>query len=290
MDSGLIGLKTRDLSPLKSVRLDHPVAAIAPTPSGSRLYIALRGSNALTVVDRYSDRVEGTVELPGAASDLRMDPLGQAMLVRPAGGGDSAWIVGVGSGKIEGTLRTRWRNDLPAFAPGATIGTVRGADVIMVNSVTLEDISTVKDGAADFWYFFTWNGFRPRSADLDRPVTFGSSESARVADSGSVPKADSFPAPPIRDTAPTMIVPPSAMTTPRANGYVVSFAAVLTPQKANEVAAEITINGSHPRVAATQSGGTAIYRVVLGPYSTREEADKVGKDSKRQYWVYEASQ
>ena len=80
------------------------------------------------------------------------------------------------------------------------------------------------------------------------------------------------------------------MTTPRANGYVVSFAAVLTPQKANEVAAEITINGSHPRVAATQSGGTAIYRVVLGPYSTREEADKVGKDSKRQYWVYEASQ
>jgi hypothetical protein len=29
---------------------------------------------------------------------------------------------------------------------------------------------------------------------------------------------------------------------------------------------------------------------VLGPYSTREEADRVGRDSKRQYWIYEESQ
>jgi cell division protein FtsN len=33
-----------------------------------------------------------------------------------------------------------------------------------------------------------------------------------------------------------------------------------------------------------------LYRVVLGPYATREEADRVGRDSKRQYWIYEESQ
>ena len=87
-----------------------------------------------------------------------------------------------------------------------------------------------------------------------------------------------------------MIVPPPAITNPRFAGYVVSFAAVLTVQKASEVAAEITINGAHPRVAATQSGATTIYRVVLGPFPTREEADKVGRESKRQYWIYEAPQ
>lgn len=289
VDSGLIGVRTRDLSMLKSVRLKNPVAAIVPTPSGDRLYVAMKGSSELTIVNRYSETVNGSVTLPSGASDLRMDPLGQVLLVRPAAGGDSAWVVGVGSDKLEGTIQTAWRDDLPAFAPGSTIATLRGADVTMANAVTLEDMNTVKGGAADFWYFVNWNGFRPRSADLDRPVSFDSGESSGAGDSSASTRADSF-APPIRDTAPTMIVPPPALTNPRATGYVVSFAAVLTAQKASEIAAEITINGTHPQVSATQSGSTTLYRVVLGPFQTREEADKVGKDSRRQYWIYEASQ
>ena len=161
----------------------------------------------------------------------------------------------------------------------------------MTNAATLQDMNTIKGGAADFWYFFTWNGFHPRSADLDRPVTFGSSESSAAPDSSARQSTDSTHQPlPIRDNTPSMVTPPAALTPPSDKGYVVSFAAVLTPEKASEVAAEITINGVHPKVAPTQSGGTTLYRVVLGPYATREEADKVGKDSKRQYWVYEASQ
>jgi cell division septation protein DedD len=275
---------------LKSVRLKELVAAIVPTPSGDRLYVLLKASRTLTVIDRYSDAVEGTVDLPGTGADLRMDPLGQAVLVRPTSG-DSAWVVGVGSGKVDGTLRTQWRDDLPAFAPGSVIATVRGTDVTMTNAATLQDMNTIKGGAADFWYFFTWNGFRPRSADLDRPVTFGSGESTATVDSTIAAPTDSTHQPlPIRDNQPSMVTPPPALTPPSDKGYVVSFAAVLTAEKANEVAAEITINGQHPRIAPTQTGGTTVYRVVLGPYATREEADKVGKDSKRQYWVYEASQ
>ncbi len=287
VDAGLTGVKTRDLSPLKDVRLKESVIAIVPTPSGDRLFIALKGSNSLTIIDRYTDAIAGTVDLPGKPSEIRMDPLGQAILVRPASGGDSAWIVGVGSDRVDGTLRTAWREDLPAFVPGSVIAAVRGPDVTMVDAANLQDMNTIKGGAADFWYFFTWNGFRPRSADLDRPVTFGSSESAAASNSAA-PRTDSFPPPPIRDTAPSMVVPPPSLTPPQA-GYLVSFAAVLTSQKATEVAAAITIDGAHPRVAPTEAGGTTIYRVVLGPYPTREEAEKVGRDSKRQYWVYEAS-
>jgi cell division protein FtsN len=161
----------------------------------------------------------------------------------------------------------------------------------MTNAATLQDMNTIKGGAADFWYFFTWNGFRPRSADLDRPVTFGSAESAAAADSSAAAPTDSIQQPiPIRDNQPSMVTPPPALNPPSDKGYLVSFAAVLSSDKATEVAGGITINGQHPRVAPTQSGGTTLYRVVLGPYATREEADKVGKDSKRQYWVYEASQ
>jgi cell division protein FtsN len=104
------------------------------------------------------------------------------------------------------------------------------------------------------------------------------------------PRSDSMASPPLRDAAgPTMIEPPPHLT-PSGRGYVVSFAAVLSQQKANETASAIVVNGVHPRVVSSQSGSTTLYRVVLGPYSTREEADRVGRDSKRQYWIYEESQ
>jgi cell division protein FtsN len=83
-----------------------------------------------------------------------------------------------------------------------------------------------------------------------------------------------------------MVQPPPELT-PAARGYMVSFAAVLSEQKAQESAQGIVVNGVKPRVVRSETGSTTIYRVVLGPYGTREEADRVGRDSRRQYWIYE---
>jgi hypothetical protein len=291
VDSGLVGVRTRDLTPVKGVRLDEPVASVAPTPSGDRLYIALKGSSRLSVADRYSEGVTETVNLPGPAGDLRMDPLGQYVLVNPADGGDSAWVVSVGTNRVSGTLRSVWRADLPAFAPGGTIATVRGADVIFVDAGSLRDAQTVSGGARDFWYFTTWNGFRPRAEGLDTPVTFSGGDSSEAADTAAVPaSADTVFSPPLRDAAGPTMVEPTVTQPPRARGYMVSFAAVLSEQKANEAATGIAVNGVRPRVVATKSGSTTIYRVVLGPYTSREEAERVGRDSRRQYWVYEEAQ
>ena len=154
----------------------------------------------------------------------------------------------------------------------------------MVNSGTLSDASTIAGGGRDFWYFFAWNGFRPRSADLDRPVTFDTPAVA-PADTLAGTTGDSAFNPPLRDATPTMIEPPAVIARPV--GYMVSFAAVLSEQKAREAAAEISVNGLRPRVTPTQSGSTTISRVVLGPYGSREEAERVGRDSRRQYWIYE---
>lgn len=288
VDSGLIGIGTRDLSPVKSVRLDAPVVALVPTPSGDRLYIALKGASRLAVVNRYSESASGKVELPGPASDLRMDPLGQFVLARPEASGDSAWVIGVGTNKVEGVIRSAWRSDLPSFAPGSTIAVARGADVVLLNSQTLADGRTFPGGAKDFWYFLSWNGFRPRAADLDRPVTFDSAVTV-PADSAVPLQTDTTVRPPLRDATPTMIPPPTSVP-PRRRGYMVSFATVLSEQKANETAAGVSVNGMKPRVVPAQSGSTTLYRVVLGPYGTREEAERVGRDSKRQYWVFEESQ
>jgi hypothetical protein len=288
VDSGLIGVTTRDLSPVKPVRLPERVTAIVPTPSGDRLYAAMRATGEIAVIDRYSEAVRGTVRLPGPASELRMDPLGQHVIARPASGGDSAWVIAVGTDRVVGTFRTEWRSDLPAFAPGGVIAAARGNDVVLVTASDLRDSRTIAGGGRDFWYFFAWNGFRPRLADLDRPVTFDTPTTLPLPDS-MVVQGDSTPLPAIRDGSPTVVpTPPRAPARP--TGYMVSFAAVLSAERAAEVAAGISVNGVRPRVAATQSGSTNIYRVVLGPFPTRDEADRVGREAKRQYWVYEDSQ
>jgi cell division septation protein DedD len=165
---------------------------------------------------------------------------------------------------------------------------VRGDDVVFIDANSFADRTTAKGGASDFWYFVAWNGFRPRPADLDRPVTFDTPDSALQGDSAAMAAHnDTIPSPPLRDVGPTMVEPPRPPGASR--GYVVSFAAVLTEQKANEAAASISVNGVRPRVVASQSGSTTIYRVVLGPYSSREEAERIGRDSRRPFWIYEES-
>jgi hypothetical protein len=286
VDSGLIGVRARDLTPIKSVSFRKPIQAIIGTPSGDRLYVAMRGETQLSVVDRYSETVTETVDLPGPVSDLRMDPLGQYVLARPESPIDSAWVIGIGSDRVNGSVAGEWRSDLPSFAPGGNIAVTNGGDVDFVDASSLTVRSTIANGAADYWYFVTWNGFRPRAAELDRPVTFGTADSIR-GDSTSMPsRTDSVPSLPIRDAGPTMVPTPPELTAAQ-HSYMVSFAAVLTDQKASETAQSIVVNGMKPRVVKTQSGQTTIFRVVLGPFATREEADRVGRDSKRQYWIYE---
>jgi cell division septation protein DedD len=302
---GLAGVRTRDLSPLKEVRLPGDAAAMAPTPSGDRVYIALTEMPRIVVLDRYSESISGAIELPGPAIDIRVDPMGQLLLAKPADGADSAWVVAIGTGKVIGSTPTAWTTDLPAFAHSSTIATLRGADVVFVNGATLSEVRTARGGGRDYWYFFYWNGFRPRSADLDQPVTFTPPDSIVRSDTIPQPLDSTRGPPPLRDASPTMVPPPASFPPPpapptapsasgtggqasRSPGFLVSFAALLNEAQARSTAAAIEVGGVRARVLPTQTGGTAIFRVVLGPYTTREQAERVGRESKRQYWVYEA--
>ena len=72
-------------------------------------------------------------------------------------------------------------------------------------------------------------------------------------------------------------------------GFTVSFAALLVGEKARELAAQIHVGREAARVVTAQRDGATIYRVVLGPYRTREEADRIGRESKNSYWIYEGA-
>ena len=279
-DTALIGMDGRDLAVVRSVRFRSPVIAVAPTPSGDRVYVANRGSASVSVVDRYSGRLSTTVKLPAPARELRMDPLGRYLLVRPVSG-DSAWMIAVGTNRLIGSVTTEWKSDLPAVAPDGAIATLRGADVEIIEPESLQGVRTIKGGGRDFWYFTSWNGFRARPAGLDRPVEFSPPETL-VIDSVA-------PAVPV-DSAPVVAPPaaqPAPAPAPASPGFTVSFAAMLSEEAAVAAAREISLRSSSVRVVSTQTAGTRVYRVIAGPFALRAEAERVGRESGRPYWIYE---
>jgi cell division septation protein DedD len=67
----------------------------------------------------------------------------------------------------------------------------------------------------------------------------------------------------------------------------VQFAALRAEQAAIAAAAEIEADGQRAHVVRTTQGGLDIWRVVLGPYPTRERAEQVARSTGRSYWIYE---
>lgn len=273
VDSGLVVLRTRTMDWAPSVPFDEPIARMASTPSGDRVFVLTQSRKEIAVVDRYREEVTAEMELPGKAEDLRVDPFGRYLLVRAADS-DSIWVLAIGTERLIGTLRSAWRVDVPFVGYDGAVAVTAGNDVVLVDGETLKPLRRIKGGAQDFWYPFLWDGFRPRSASLDQPVRFDSvvgvaedtlvaADTTKVASGGSAP-----------DT-----------TSPK--GFILSFAAFLTEDRAKELAARINVGGESARVVAAARGGSTIYRVVLGPYLSKEEAERAGRESGHSYWVFE---
>jgi len=279
VEHNLVGVRTRDLRPLNVIELDGHARALVATPSGDRLFALSDSSHQVDVIDRYREKVSEHVELPGIAEDLRIDPLGRYLLVRSASR-DSAWVVDVGTDRLIGGVRTVWRDDLPFVAVDGAIALAQGNDIVFVDGATLRERRKVEHGSSDYWYSFAWSGFRPRAAALDQPVRFPGADSADSATRATLDTTPAVaPATP-HDSAPTHIVP---------KGWIVQFAALLNEQQARELAATIHVGNETSRVQPTPLEGQTIYRVVLGPFPTKDEAERVGRDSKLKYFVYEAT-
>jgi len=91
--------------------------------------------------------------------------------------------------------------------------------------------------------------------------------------------------------APVTPVTPVAPSAPSALGergsFVVQFAALKAEQPARRLASSIKANGERARVVVTSSNGIALYRVMLGPFRSRADAEAAGRAAGRDYWVFE---
>lgn len=241
------GVRDRACAAGRSLGVRGPLEA---TPSGDRVFVVSKGSTMVEIVDRYRETISGKIELGRHAEDLRVDPLGRYLLARTEGI-DSVLVIALGTNRVTGTPASKWREDLPFVAPDGDIALAQVADVALVDAETLCPKTLVRGGASDFWYAFRWTGFRPRDARLDKPVDCGG--------------------PPVDST----LLPAD------------SFAALLAADKARARAAQIKVGNEAARVVTAMRDGTAIYRVVLGPYATKDDAERIGSESKQSFWVYE---
>jgi cell division septation protein DedD len=285
----LLAFRVRALEALPPITLPRPASAVVTTPSGDRIYVAPDSLPELLVFDRYTSKIAAHIALPSPVAGLRMDPLGRLVLARLSD--DSTVVVAVGTDKPLGVFRGAWRADLPAVAPNGWLAVVAGKDVVFIAPDSMKVMRTVAGGAADLWAFLSWNGFRPRAAALDEPVTFP--EDTVVPRDSANPFAEPVPL----DTGhravdTTLAAAPAAPprdTAPRGPQFTIQFAALRTDSAARQVMRTIHLAGAVPRVVPNAHDGVITYRVVIGPFASREEAERIAHTAGMSYWIYEGA-
>jgi len=290
-DSGLIALRSRDLTRALLVRITD-VSTVESTPSGDRLYVATPRPT-LRVIDRFVEREVDRIPLPAPALAMRMDPDGHYLLVRVAQS-DSIHVVSVGTSRVITSIEGAWRDDLPLVTPDGRVLVARGTDVVHVDAETGRERLRYLGGAADLWLQVRWNGFRPRAAGLDRPVEFEEFAADTAAADSAL--AAMMAARYGNVTSMPVEAPPAVARedvpqgqTPGRETWTVSFATLLAEDRAREMAERIRVDGRGARVIASSRDGIPIWRVVLGPFDTRDAAERAGMASRLPYWVFEGA-
>lgn len=234
------------------VRLPDAPRALAFSPSGHRIYVARRNVPGLAVVDRFERKELDGVALPGPVAALRLDPLGRWLLARPAVG-DSAWIVDLPIKQHTGIVPTKWQADLPAISPDGVLIYRRRDEVLAVRPDSLTEVGKVAHGAADLWVLTTW---LPRGV----PASIASARSDSAAAEGG------------------------------AEGPLyVQVSTSQNPEWSGHLADDLSRAGMNARVLPPQHPDDG-YRVVLGPFTSRAQAEATGRRLGRPFWIYQPGQ
>jgi hypothetical protein len=250
-DSAVVLYSPGAAHPFRSIAAGAHVRHVAFSPSGHRLYVSRDGSDALTVFDRFTWTRLPDIDLPGDAGALRPDPFGRYLLVRPTKG-DSVWVVDLSTNELLGSWPAPWGEDLPTVARSRYLLVRQSQDVVSYDlaSAKLPESGRVPGGAADLWLVLQWapRGEIPLGPDVD---------STALAALDSAPDTRIF----------------------------VQVSSSQNPAWANELARKMKDVGLPAQVIKPQHQDEG-YRVVLGPYPTREAAESTGKRLGQPYFIY----
>ena len=283
-DSGLVVLEDRELRAPWFVRLTGTPHAVVFSPSGHRIFVALRDRSELAVVDRYLHEERPAIPLPGPAGAIRPDPWGRALLVRPSGAeraGDETWVVGLARNRVVGSLATEWDTDLPTVSSTGVILSREGDAVVAHDVHTLNLLGEVADGAADFWFVGAWAPSGTAAAVRQQVRAADTAHSARAEPARPARTAEPRPAP----TPPPAAAPAESVNARR---LWVQVSASQSESASRELVAVLQA-ARHPVQLVPPRSESDGWRVVVGPYATRGEAEAAGRALGRPFFIVERS-
>jgi cell division septation protein DedD len=291
-DSGVLFVDPSGKAPAKKapprfVRIRGVATVAAFSPSGHRLYVA-RKTGGLMMVDRYTRAVlKQQLPLGGTADALRADRSGRWLLAH-AGSGDSLWVIDLSRWTVAWSGVAPWSDDLPQVVDGQTLLIRRKADVVAIDlgGATPPERGLLVGGATDLYIMLPWV---PKSGQSAIEVAATPGSAAPIAMPASAPQVTAHP-----DTGaatpPASVQRPMPPPTPAPNNATtggklyVQVSSSQNQEWAQALAKQLK-DGGFPATVLEPKTSDESYRVVIGPYLTREDADAVGKRLGRSYFI-----
>ena len=159
---------------------------------------------------------------------------------------DSVVVIPQGGGTAR-VVAGGWAPDLPAGGPDRTLLVRRRDDVVALDRDSLAPRGRVRGGAVDRWLVVQWDPRRPAL------------QMAAAAERGA-------PAPVSQE-------------------LYVQVSSTTNQQWAEDEALQLRVAGLRATVLPPEVTGEP-YRVVIGPYATREDAEDIGRKLGKAYWIF----
>lgn len=258
-DSALVLFETGGQRTRSSIESVRHAKRVAFSPSGHRVYVS-QDDAQLRVYDRFSFRPLTSIELPGPPKELKVDASGRWLLVQPASR-DSVWVVDLATNRLTGSVAGGWGPDLPLVAGAATLvvrvrNDVKAFDLKRSPPV---EIASLEDGGNDLWLAAPW--VPPERV----PAAVAAAESASVTQDSAL-QAD------------------TTVTVTDSTALYLQISRTQNPDWADLLNRQLKTDG-YPASILQPKEAEDGYRVVVGPFATREAAESTGKQLGRAYFI-----
>ncbi len=248
-------------TPIRRVRVSGTPTSVRFSASGHRIYVG-RDAEDIAVIDRYAGERIDDIRIPGSAAGLRVAPYGGWLLARPATG-DTIWVINLATGEYAGVVSGPWAADLPTVFGDATLLVREGKDVVARDLARPEfpETGRLKGGAADLYLPMPWSarGSQPEPVQ-PRPEPGQVAQAADTSTGADVARG-------------------------RPRTVYLQVSRSQNPAWAQALAGEIRDDG-FPALVLTPNTGEEAYRVVVGPYPSREAAESAGRRLGRPSFIY----
>ena len=248
---------------LVAVAVDSGVSLVDPADPSSAAFAALRPAPRAIAISPSGHRVYAAlgdgqlvaVDRFTATSVQRTRLPGPVAALRADSFGrlilaqaddGTIWAIDVVSLAVLATLDGSWNGDLPTVAADGTILVRQGSAVVAYRGAEFTQAAVVQERAGDQWLTAAWD---PRRPALEFAV-----DSAPAAERTGVE-------------------------------IYVQVSSSGNPAWAEDLANELRAAGLNAKVLQPDEDEER-YRVVLGPFATREEAEASGRQLGRAYWIF----